>query len=327
MARIRVDFASGRLSAGSVSAVVTTLSSTQFAILPVVTSPDILPISLDPDAVYGTPEIVWVTAHSSSATSMTVLRGQEGTTARIHNASSVQEAWRCSPTVIDFTHANLDGLSSDDHTQYYNAARHNTAGVHTGSTIANDIFFPGMVVFFPGQAASFPSVGWVPILGQNLSRTTYAALNTIFAAAGYPWGAGDGSTTFTMPIPETLLFFASGDGALGAPIAPLNHLHTVGIVTSGVSALGLDGHLHAFAAGVNRTSNGTSANHSHVNVTNGGGTTAGQSVDHNHVVSMAGLTVGGPVGNPTSQHTHNVSGNTTANLSTNGINMYGLMKT
>jgi microcystin-dependent protein len=35
--------------------------------------------------------------------------------------------------------------------------------------------------------------------GSAVSRTTYATLNALFAAAGYPFGDGDGSTTFNLP--------------------------------------------------------------------------------------------------------------------------------
>lgn len=38
-----------------------------------------------------------------------------------------------------------------------------------------------------------------PVAQTNISRTTYAALNAQQAAAGYPFGTGDGSTTFGMP--------------------------------------------------------------------------------------------------------------------------------
>lgn len=37
---------------------------------------------------------------------------------------------------------------------------------------------------------------WVPAAATSLSRTTYSRLHAIYAAAGYPWGNGDGSTTF-----------------------------------------------------------------------------------------------------------------------------------
>jgi microcystin-dependent protein len=46
-----------------------------------------------------------------------------------------------------------------------------------------------------------PPAGWLVCLGQAVSRVTYAALNTLAAAASYaaPWGAGDGVTTFNLP--------------------------------------------------------------------------------------------------------------------------------
>jgi microcystin-dependent protein len=46
-----------------------------------------------------------------------------------------------------------------------------------------------------GAIASTPS-GWLACNGANVSRTTYSAL---FAVVGTTWGAGDGSTTFTLP--------------------------------------------------------------------------------------------------------------------------------
>lgn len=51
----------------------------------------------------------------------------------------------------------------------------------------------GMIAFFH---ATTPPEGWLPCNGQNVSRTTYANL---FAVIGTKYGAGDGSTTFTLP--------------------------------------------------------------------------------------------------------------------------------
>ena len=51
----------------------------------------------------------------------------------------------------------------------------------------------GAVQMFAG--ASVPT-GWLAASGQAVSRTTYAVL---FAAIGTTYGAGDGSTTFTLP--------------------------------------------------------------------------------------------------------------------------------
>jgi hypothetical protein len=46
------------------------------------------------------------------------------------------------------------------------------------------------------------------------SRATFASLNTLLSALSYPWGSGDGSTTFTMPdCRNRTLVFAGGTGA------------------------------------------------------------------------------------------------------------------
>ena len=41
--------------------------------------------------------------------------------------------------------------------------------------------------------------GWLLCDGTPASRSTYSALHTLMQAAGYPYGAGDGSTTFGIP--------------------------------------------------------------------------------------------------------------------------------
>jgi microcystin-dependent protein len=52
----------------------------------------------------------------------------------------------------------------------------------------------GAVFMWPAAVAA--PTGYLLVEGQTISRTTYAAL---FAVYGTTWGAGDGSTTFTMP--------------------------------------------------------------------------------------------------------------------------------
>lgn len=74
---------SGTLSATAAIGA-TSLSSAGFANLPVVSSPDVMWLTLDPEGTAGAPEIVQVTAHTASATTVTVVRAQQGTTAREH---------------------------------------------------------------------------------------------------------------------------------------------------------------------------------------------------------------------------------------------------
>ncbi len=62
----------------------TSLSAPGLTDLLVVASPDFVALTLDPEEVFGAPEIVWVSAHSSAATTATIVRGQEGTSGIAH---------------------------------------------------------------------------------------------------------------------------------------------------------------------------------------------------------------------------------------------------
>lgn len=75
-----------------------------------------------------------------------------------------------------------------------------TAGTHAANKVYVDDAMgnvqgcpTGMIAFFH---ATTPPDGWLLANGQNVSRTTYANL---FAVIGTKYGAGDGSTTFTLP--------------------------------------------------------------------------------------------------------------------------------
>ena len=82
--RTRTNFVGGLIEDNPLSAVATTLTSAGLANLPVIDSTNHAALILDPDGVDGNAEIVWVTSHTASATSATILRAQEGTTARQH---------------------------------------------------------------------------------------------------------------------------------------------------------------------------------------------------------------------------------------------------
>jgi microcystin-dependent protein len=56
----------------------------------------------------------------------------------------------------------------------------------------------GSVVDWPWASGNVPTNYLLPY-GQAVSRTTFAALHAIALAAGYPYGSGDGSTTFNLP--------------------------------------------------------------------------------------------------------------------------------
>ena len=73
-----------------------------------------------------------------------------------------------------------------------------TAKAYADSLIAAGGIPVGVVIDYPGTTAPTGFLV-VPTYAVNLSRTTYANLHTQQKNAGYPYGAGDGSTTFTMP--------------------------------------------------------------------------------------------------------------------------------
>ena len=56
----------------------------------------------------------------------------------------------------------------------------------------------GVIFQWSGTTAPSGSLA-CPLVPTNVSRTTYAALHAVYAAQGYPWGSGDGSTTFGIP--------------------------------------------------------------------------------------------------------------------------------
>ena len=61
-----------------------TLSAPGLTDLIVVGSPNFVALTLDPQEVFGAPEVVWVSVHTSSATTATIVRAQEGSAARAH---------------------------------------------------------------------------------------------------------------------------------------------------------------------------------------------------------------------------------------------------
>jgi len=95
--------------------------------------------------------------------------------------------------------------------------------------------FIGVAFPFAGNDAQI-SNGFLPCDGRNVSRTTYAAL---FAKIGILHGAGDGTTTFTLPdyrgrtlfgrdrgANRTNTYLTDAVGAVGGDQRPQSHTHT-----------------------------------------------------------------------------------------------------
>jgi microcystin-dependent protein len=90
------------------------------------------------------------------------------------------------------------------------------------------LFTPsGSVISYAGASAP---TGWLLCSGQTVSRTTYSSL---FAAIGTTYGAGDGSTTFTLPDLRGRVI-AGLDNMGGATASRL----TATTITGGADAVG-----------------------------------------------------------------------------------------
>jgi microcystin-dependent protein len=102
MAAIFSNLKGGTITDNPLTNVATTINSTAFVNLPTVTAPDFMWLVLDPDGSGNGPEIVKVTAHTASATSVTVTRAQQSTTGVQH---AVGTEW-----VAAFTKDDADQL-------------------------------------------------------------------------------------------------------------------------------------------------------------------------------------------------------------------------
>jgi microcystin-dependent protein len=106
-----------------------------------------------------------------------------------------------------------------------------TATNYSGGGIAPT----GSLTMWAGAVAS-PPTGWLACNGANVSRSTYSAL---FAVVGTTWGAGDGSTTFTLPSLLNKFPVGAGDTyALAATGGSANatlvsHTHTASVTDPG----------------------------------------------------------------------------------------------
>ena len=97
--RIKAGFVSGTITDNPLLIGATTMNSAALANIPEVTSPDICALVLDADGSAAAPEIVYITAHTAAATSATIVRAREGTTAVEHPQTT---DWAHCPTIEDF---------------------------------------------------------------------------------------------------------------------------------------------------------------------------------------------------------------------------------
>lgn len=89
-----------------------------------------------------------------------------------------------------------------------------------------------------GTASATQLEGWLPCDGRVVKRSDFPALSAELGKAGYPYGAGDGSTTFGIPDLRGRVPIGAGTGtATGATAHALGQTPTSG-------AGGDEGHTH-----------------------------------------------------------------------------------
>jgi microcystin-dependent protein len=103
----------------------------------------------------------------------------------------------------------------------------------------------GSVVGYSGDIAGVPT-GWLDCDGRAVSRATYPDLDALYDAAGYPYGNGDGTTTFNLPNLSGRTAIGVGTGAnltartLGEMLGEEDHTLTQGEMPT---------HSHAYNGG------------------------------------------------------------------------------
>lgn len=122
MATTYTNFLSGATTDNPLLIGATTVNGTALADMPAISAPATMWLVLDPDGANGAPEIVQVTAHTASATSATIVRAQQSTTAREH---PVDTGFRVAVTKSDLDELPFRKMTTTGDMLYASAA--NTA--------------------------------------------------------------------------------------------------------------------------------------------------------------------------------------------------------
>lgn len=232
MTRIRTDNVFGTITNNPLTNVGTTLNSAGLANLAAVSSTEAI-IVLDPNRVAGAPEIVVVTAHTGSATSATIQRGQFGTAARQHLLGT---EWVHGPIA---SNATSYVTAADDQGDYVpmNAWEAYVPTLTQSATVTKTVTY-----------ANFIRVGRMVNVVVNLAVTgTGTAANNV--VVGLPVAAA--TAAVNSPIGMAMLFDTSAGGFYRA-VLELNTTTACilrGVTTTGVDALGTTTFTAALASG------------------------------------------------------------------------------
>jgi len=124
----------------------------------------------------------------------------------------------------------------------------------TNLTALQNITVPlGAVVDY--HSATPPNANWLLANGQAIGRSAYSALNTLYSAASYPFGSGDGSTTFNLPNYQDRISIGVNSivASAGATAGAQTHALVIGELPTLPVTVTDPGHTHTI----------TDPNHSH----------------------------------------------------------------
>lgn len=162
----------------------------------------------------------------------------------------------------------------------------------------------GVLLAYSGGTAP---TGWLICDGSAVSRTSYGALNALYNALSYPYGSGDGTTTFNLPDlrrryiagkgASDTLGFTEGGNITGTAYASrsMSHSHAVpghyhSTTGAGSSLIAAGQTLGATSKTITGTVGGADGTHDHdlKQEAGGGGTADGSAAN---IISLVGSTV------------------------------------
>jgi microcystin-dependent protein len=141
----------------------------------------------------------------------------------------------------------------------------------TNLTALQNITVPlGAVIDY--HSATPPNNNWLLANGQAIGRSAFAALNTLYSAASYPFGNGDGSTTFNLPNYTDRMSIAAGNlYAVAATGGEATHTLVKAEIPTGLHTLTDPNHSHTITD-PNHSHGVTDPQHSHTDGMFSGGT-------------------------------------------------------
>lgn len=143
-------------------------------------------------------------------------------------------------------------------------------------TAANVLLPLGGVIDY--HSATPPNANFLLANGQLIGRSAYAALNTLYSAASYPFGDGDGSTTFALPNYTDIMSIGAGNlYAAAATGGAVTHTLTDAELPATAVTVNITDPHHTHTATDSGHSHGvTDSGHTHIQRNNANSATSGQ---------------------------------------------------